>query len=234
MKTNIFKKNYLYYTKYYKFGLKSDSSFLWTLFSQCSSLLQPSYIKYLFQCFFAFPFSSCSRYTIFIFITLLTLPCDTKRCGGRFQYVYVMSADPRKAWLWPVSSACSTSAQSQFSWEDGFPDLFIIYSMLDMCVMVALTLHCRLSSVCENYIQNNMGGGPDKSSSAFPDRSSGLFTNRHPRQRKHLTTNTSTHMPTLLIRVCTCTLVHQHNGGKHTGSLFAVSLLCLAFVDFSV
>lgn len=72
--------------------------------------------------------------------------------------------------------------------------------------MVALTLHCRLSSVCENYIQNNIA--------AFPDRSSGLFTNRHPRQRKH-------HTPTLLMCVCTCTLVHRHNGGKHTSSLFA-------------
>lgn len=51
-------------------------------------------------------------------------------------------------------SASSFLASRQFSWEDGFADLFIIYSMQDMCVMVALMLHCRLPSVCKNYIQN--------------------------------------------------------------------------------
>lgn len=48
--------------------------------------------------------------------------------------------------------------QRRFPWEDGFPDLFIIQSVLDMCVMVLLTPHCRLSSVWENYIKIWMGG----------------------------------------------------------------------------
>lgn len=59
-----------------------------------------------------------------------------------------------------------------------------------------------------------LGGGRvvDKSSPAFPRRSSRLFTSRHLRQRKHLTTNTDTQMPTLLMWVC----VHVCVGRAHT------------------
>lgn len=77
------------------------------------------------------------------------------------------------------------------------------------------------------------GGGRvvDKSSPAFPRRSSGLFTSRHLRQRKHLTTNTGTQMPTVLmcVRVCACgTCAHLHNTGESTSTVYLL-LLCSAW-----
>lgn len=76
-----------------------------------------------------------------------------------------------------------------------------------------------------------LGGGRvvDKSCPAFPRRSSGLFTSRHLRQRKHLTTNTSIQMPTLLMCVRVCgTCAHLHNTRESTSTVYLL-LLCSAW-----
>lgn len=99
--------------------------------------------------------------------------------------------------------------------------------MVDMCVMVSLMPHCRLSSVGENYIQIWMVGSLTNAPSQFP---AGLLAFSQIDAQvapKHMHSYTS----------LTCVHMHTHTGAYaqrgSSESLFAVSPHCLASVDFN-
>lgn len=101
-----------------------------------------------------------------------------------------------------------------FSWQDMFLERLIICSTLDLCATIGVMLHCRFSSVCENYMLRKHSGGCAFLSSRrrregcwqiliciFPTDPVAFSPARHLRRRKHLTAKRAgTQMPTLLMR----------------------------------